>query len=210
MAYTVLITGANRGIGKDLLKLYLNLPQTTTIAAVRSLTHPSVDEIRNLPVASGSELIVVKIDSDTVIANAGIGKDWSLVAQTAIDEVEDHFKINSVGPFALYLAMRPLLLASADPKFVVLSTELGSIGLQGERKIQDVAYAKADCISHSPRGRRWVKTTLGNAIAETLGMREAPTTQEQSAAGIFDQVEKSTKAETSGRFITFEGKDIPW
>ncbi|RSL92519.1 hypothetical protein CEP52_013769 [Fusarium oligoseptatum] len=247
MAYTVLITGANRGIGKDLLKLYLNLPQTTTIAAVRSLTHPSVDEIRNLPVASGSELIVVKIDSgsfgdakdaatvlqgqyaitnlDTVIANAGIGKDWSLVAQTAIEEVEDHFKINSVGPFALYLAMRPLLLASADPKFVVLSTELGSIGLQGERKIQDVAYGMSKAavnffvgkLHHEepkliafPIHPGWVKTTLGNAIAETLGMREAPTTQEQSAAGIFEQVEKSTKAETSGRFITFEGKDIPW
>ncbi|RSL53417.1 hypothetical protein CEP54_010416 [Fusarium duplospermum] len=67
---------------------------------------------------------------DTIIANAGIGNDWSLVAQTAIDEVESHFKVNSVGPFALYLAMRPMLLASAEPKFVVISTELGSIGLQ--------------------------------------------------------------------------------
>ncbi|RSL74753.1 hypothetical protein CEP53_000022 [Fusarium sp. AF-6] len=102
MAYNVLITGANRGIGKDLLKLYLSLPQTTAIAAVRSLSHPSVDEIRDLPVASGTRLIVVKIDSasmedpkdaatvlqdqyaitklDTVIANAGIRKGWSLVA----------------------------------------------------------------------------------------------------------------------------------
>jgi norsolorinic acid ketoreductase len=144
------------------LKLYLNLPQTTAIAAVRNLDHPSVEDLRSLPVSSGSRLIVVKIDSafledpkdavavlrdqygitqlDTVIANAGIGKDWSLVAQTDIAEVEDHFKINSVGPFALYLATRSLLLASENPKFVVLSTELGSIGLQGERKIQDVAY----------------------------------------------------------------------
>ncbi|KAM6529897.1 hypothetical protein FALCPG4_008022 [Fusarium falciforme] len=247
MAYTVLITGANRGIGRDLLKLYLNLPQTTAIAAVRNLAHPSVDDLRSLSVASGSRLIVVKIDSafledpkgavavlrdehgitqlDTVIANAGIGKDWSLVAQTDITEVEDHFKINSVGPFALYLATRSLLLASANPKFIVLSTELGSIGLQGERKIQDVAYGMSKAavnffvgkLHHEepkliafPIHPGWVKTSLGNAIAETLGMKEAPTTQEQSAAGIFEQVEKSTKAETSGRFITFEGKDIPW
>ncbi|KAI8663509.1 hypothetical protein NCS57_00952200 [Fusarium keratoplasticum] len=251
MAYTVLITGANRGIGRDLLKLYLNLPQTTAIAAVRNLAHPSVDDLRSLPVASGSRLIVVKIDSafledpkdavavlrnehgitqlDTIIANAGIGKDWSLVAQTDIAEVEDHFKINSVGPFTLYLATRSLLLASANPKFIVLSTELGSIGLQGERKIQDVAYGMSKAavnffvgklhheepkLTAFPIHPGWVKTSLGNAIAETLGMKEAPTTQEQSAAGIFEQVsskvEKSTKAETSGRFITFEGKDIPW
>ncbi|KAJ3541907.1 hypothetical protein NM208_g4373 [Fusarium decemcellulare] len=247
MAYTVLITGANRGIGRDLLKLYLNRSNTIVIAALRDLGHPSAEEIRGLPMASGSQLIIVKIDSgslvdpevavkelqscngiqniDTVIANAGIGKDWNLVAQTPINEVEDHLKINSVGPFALYLAVRPLLHASVNPRFVVLSTELGSIGLLGERKIKDVAYGMSKAAINFfvaklhveepalitfPIHPGWVKTALGNAIAETLGLKEAPTTQEQSAAGIFDQVEKSTKEETSGRFITYEGKDIPW
>ncbi|KAH6873947.1 hypothetical protein B0T10DRAFT_610904 [Thelonectria olida] len=247
MTYNVLITGANRGIGRNLLKLYLNRPNTTAIAAVRDIGHPSVEEIRGLPVASGSRLITIKIDSasltdpedavkalqshygftklDTVIANAGIGKDWNLVAKTPISEVEDHLRINSVGPFALYLAVRSLLLTSSNPRFVVVSTTLGSIGLQNEMKIQDAAYGMSKAavnffvgkVHHEeptliafPIHPGWVSTDLGNAIAVTLGMKEAPNTQEQSADGIFKQVEKSTKADTSGRFITFEGENIPW
>lgn len=112
--------------------------------------------------APGSRLIVVQIDSgsltsaqqaveelrerngitqfDTVIANAGIGKNWELIVQTPIQEIEDHLKINSVGPCILYLAVRHLLFKAPKPKFVVLSTELGSIGLLAERPIKDVAY----------------------------------------------------------------------
>jgi norsolorinic acid ketoreductase len=36
--------------------------------------------------------------------------------------------------------MRQLLLASKTPRFVVVSTELGSIGFQSQRPIPDVAY----------------------------------------------------------------------
>ena len=132
------------------------------ISAVRNEGDSTVKDIRELPVASGSKHIVVKLDSnsvpdaeaavkklqsqyglsklDTVIANAGIGKDWNIVAKTPISEVEDHLATNSVGPFALYLATRSLLLASPNPRFVVISTVLGSIGLQAERPIPDVAY----------------------------------------------------------------------
>ncbi|KAH6967595.1 hypothetical protein BKA56DRAFT_559318 [Ilyonectria sp. MPI-CAGE-AT-0026] len=247
MGATILITGANRGIGKSILKHYVAIPSINVVAAVRDPNHESVNELRNLPLASGSRLVVVKIDSgsptsaeeavkelrdqhdvtqlDTVIANAGIGKNWELIAQTPIREVEDHFKINSVGPFALYLAVRDLLLKSPKPKFVVLSTELGSIGLLSDRPIKDVAYGMSKAAINFfvaklhqeepklvafPIHPGWVKTPLGNSIALTLGMQEAPTTEGQSAAGIFEQIEKATREGTSGRFITYEGVDIPW
>lgn len=35
---------------------------------------------------------------------------------------------------------------------------------------------------------RWVKTSLGNGIAAAIGMKEAPVTVEESAAGVFEQV----------------------
>ena len=111
---------------------------------------------------TNSRLVVVQIDSevpsdaqravaelrashgitklDTVIANAGIGKFWGPVADTPVSEVDDHFRVNSAGPFVLYLATRTLLLESSQPRFVVISTELGSIAMQPERPIPDVAY----------------------------------------------------------------------
>ncbi len=153
---------SSSGIGKELLKLYLAQPKTTVISAVRDVSHPSVQQLNSLPVADGSRHIIVKVDSksltdakdavqelqtrygitklDTVVANAGVGNYWGLTADTPISEVEEHFQVNSVGPFVLYLAVRSLLLASAKPRFVVLSTELGSMAMQKQRPIGDVAY----------------------------------------------------------------------
>ena len=135
-------------------------PNTTVIAGVRNPS--SITDLSNLKSGKGSDLLVVKLDSksttdaadavallkskhgidhiDVVIANAGIGKDWNLVERTPVAEVEDHFKTNAVGPFTLYQAFRPLLLEAPKPRFVVISTVLGSIGDQGQRKIPDVAY----------------------------------------------------------------------
>ncbi|KAH7305304.1 hypothetical protein B0I35DRAFT_114883 [Stachybotrys elegans] len=247
MSSSVLITGANRGIGKAILSIYLSQPGRTVISGVRDVNHPSVAELRTLPVGTGSKLIVVKIDStvpsdaqaavselkalhgitklDTVIANAGVGKFWGLVADTPISEVEDHFKVNSIGPFALYLAVRSLLLAAREPRFVVVSTELGSIGMQSQRKIPDVAYGMSKAAINFFVGKvhleepalitfpihpSWVKTELGNSIAKAIGMKEAAITEEQSAAGVVEQIEKSTKEATSGHFLNYDGTEIPW
>ncbi|KAF4457932.1 hypothetical protein F53441_285 [Fusarium austroafricanum] len=65
MSYNVLITGANRGIGRALLELYLNRPDTTVIAAIRDLGHSSPDEISALPMAGNSRLVTAKIDSES-------------------------------------------------------------------------------------------------------------------------------------------------
>jgi norsolorinic acid ketoreductase len=50
MSSSVLITGSNRGIGRELLKKYLALSNTTIISGVRDDQHPTVDEIRKFPV----------------------------------------------------------------------------------------------------------------------------------------------------------------
>ena len=110
------------------------------VAVTEAAALPNVD----VPVEASSadaETAVEKLQSqfgitklDTVIANAGIGKHWDIIARTPIQEVEDHLQTNSVGPFNLYLAVISLLLASQKPRFVVISTVLGSIGLQGERQ----------------------------------------------------------------------------
>ena len=150
------------GIGKELLKLYLAQPSTTVISGVRDVNHPSVAELQKLPVASGSRLVVLQLDSnsptdaavavsrlqsefsitklDTVVANAGIGKYWGLTIDTPVKEVEDHFNVNSIGPFRLFQAVQPLLFKASTPRFVVISTVLGSMELQKNFTVPDVAY----------------------------------------------------------------------
>jgi NAD(P)-dependent dehydrogenase (short-subunit alcohol dehydrogenase family) len=59
----VLITGANRGIGKGLLELYLLKPNHLVIAANRDPEHPTSKALAELPTADGTRLLVVKIDA---------------------------------------------------------------------------------------------------------------------------------------------------
>ncbi|KAI1451365.1 short-chain dehydrogenase [Annulohypoxylon moriforme] len=148
-----LITGANRGIGKGLTESLLSRPSTTVIAAVRDL-EKSTPILNAIPKATGSKLILVKLDSqiesdaaeavsqlqndhgissvDVVIANAGISYSGGPVVKTTIEALRDHFNTNSIGPVVLFQAFRPLLKASkgGNPLFIALSSIIGSIGAQ--------------------------------------------------------------------------------
>jgi norsolorinic acid ketoreductase len=152
---TYLITGANRGIGKGIASSLLSRPNTTVIAAVRDVTR-STPELDSIFKASGSKVIIVKLDSsveadpknavaelqskhgitsiDIVIANAGMMQNGTTVARTSADELRNHFAVNTIGPILLFQAVKPLLQAgkSGNPIFLAVSTGLGSIGFQAQ------------------------------------------------------------------------------
>jgi len=122
----------------------------TAIAGVRNPGGANVTALKDLPRGKGSELIIVKIDSqsetdaqtavdalkaehhinelDIVIANAGISRYTHKVGVLPISEIIDHHKTNTIGPVVLFQATESLMRAStSSPKFVVLSSSLGAI-----------------------------------------------------------------------------------
>lgn len=157
-----LITGANRGIGRGLLASLIQRPDTIVVAGVRDPSHATSKEISSLPTASGSKVIVVKIDAtsdadtseavktlqstyninhiDVVIANAGISKYYGPVAVTPVAELREHFEVNTAAPLLLFQASLPLLEKSPNPKFVAVSTAGASIGDMGDFPIPFGAY----------------------------------------------------------------------
>ena len=68
---------------------------------------------------------------DVVIANAGISNCYPPVAEVSVEDLQEHFSINTIGPLLLFQAVLPLLQKSAQPKFVAISSAAGSIGLMG-------------------------------------------------------------------------------
>jgi norsolorinic acid ketoreductase len=66
----VLITGANRGIGKGLLEIYLLKPDHLVIAANRDPEHPTSKALAKLPTADGTSLLVVKLDATVRTASS--------------------------------------------------------------------------------------------------------------------------------------------
>ncbi|KUI53058.1 Norsolorinic acid ketoreductase [Cytospora mali] len=152
-AVNVLITGANRGLGRGFVEAYVAKPYHVVIAAIRDPEHhtsKALAEISNK--GEGSRLIIVKIDAtaeadaaaavehltahegihhlDVVIANAGIASIWPSVAELKAEDLLAHFKPNVLGIVFLYQATRQLLLKAADPKWVTIGSNAGCIELE--------------------------------------------------------------------------------
>lgn len=144
----VLISGANRGLGQFLLKLYLAKPNHLVIAANRDPSHATSKALFDLPVAANSRLVVVKVDSssesdsfsaveelksqgidhiDIVIANAGISYIWPTVSEVKIEDLQAHMTTNVYGVVWLFQATLPLLLKSDNPKWVTMGSMAGSL-----------------------------------------------------------------------------------
>jgi NAD(P)-dependent dehydrogenase (short-subunit alcohol dehydrogenase family) len=140
----VLITGANRGIGKGLLEIYLSRPNHTVIAANRDPDHPTSQELSTIPVADNTKLIVAKLDAlsptdpasavqelarqgidhvDILIANAGIALKWPKLSEVrAPEDIQPHVDVNVYGFVRLYQAFLPVLKKAEDPKWVTIGS----------------------------------------------------------------------------------------
>ncbi|KAK1988403.1 hypothetical protein LZ30DRAFT_699461 [Colletotrichum cereale] len=152
MSTVVLISGANRGLGKGLLERYLQLPNHTIIVANRNPDHPTSKDLSKLPTADGTKLIVVKLDAgvwedafsavkslesqgidhiDIVIANAGVAYTWPTVAEVKLEDLVAHVEPNAYGVVSLYQATRPLLQKSKrEPIYSIMGTTAGSLNTQ--------------------------------------------------------------------------------
>lgn len=147
---TVLITGANRGLGLGLMERFLAKPSHIVIAAVRNLSHPTSQALHNIPTGPDTQLVVVKIDAsvekdaqdavselrekgvqhlDIVIANAGVAYIYPTVADVKIADIKAHMEPNVYGVIALYQATRALLKkAERGPIFIIMGSSAGILG----------------------------------------------------------------------------------
>ncbi|KAF9472159.1 NAD(P)-binding protein, partial [Pholiota conissans] len=83
---------------------------------------------------AGNEAIAKEIEKkhghiDTVIANAGISNPPGKVHETSVENYEEHFSVNVLGPIVLFQAFRDLLKVSSLPRFIAISSGAGSIGM---------------------------------------------------------------------------------
>ncbi|ROV94759.1 hypothetical protein VMCG_08857 [Cytospora schulzeri] len=151
---TVLVTGANRGIGRALAEAYLSRPNHVVIGSVRN---PETTTLRDFKPAEGSELLLVKAEAtltedfseaieqvktagitslDILIAVAGINppRAFADVKDIDIAALREVFEINTFSFVSLLRATYPLLQASAEknngagfPKLLALTSNGGQI-----------------------------------------------------------------------------------
>jgi NAD(P)-dependent dehydrogenase (short-subunit alcohol dehydrogenase family) len=142
---TVLVVGATRGLGASLVAQYAARPGTTVLATTRSSAPPSDAAVKptrwitgidiSQPAASGllAAAVAPSAPVDTVIINAGFfGKetfdepDWD--AQVRM------YATSAVGPVFVVQALVKAGAVRAGGKFVLVTSEAGSLGLRHDKE----------------------------------------------------------------------------
>ncbi|KAI5310714.1 hypothetical protein KEM55_003020 [Ascosphaera atra] len=245
----VLITGANRGIGRCFVERYLSRPNHIVIAAVRDPSAAESD-LNSLPKGKDSKLFVVKIVSDDfespkhaigklisenpdelyhldiVIANAGMCGTAVKPGEVTMEEMQKHFNVNTLGPLALYHATSALLERSTLPdargRFVAISSIGASLALETNipvvystskaalnMVVRQIHHADERIVAFVLHPG-WLQSDMGNAYAKSLQQEQAPTTIPEGVDGMLKVLDASTREQTSGHFIDYEGNTVAW
>lgn len=222
---TVLVTGANRGIGLELVRQLkaeghevigtARNPQTATELKATGARVVKLDVIDSESVqAMAAELKDQKID--LLINNAGmLGHSAQSFADTDFDELIATFDVNSLGPMRVTQALLPNILAGKGKTIVQISSTMGSIannggGYYGYRASKSalnmlnksLALELADMgITSVVLHPGWVQTRLGGAGAAI--------TPKESVSGMLVVI-ADLSPEDTGRFLDYKGEELPW
>jgi NAD(P)-dependent dehydrogenase (short-subunit alcohol dehydrogenase family) len=237
---SALVTGSNRGIGLALARqlapavdhLVATCRRPDDAGALRALAdaHDGVHVVA-LDVsdpASIDDAVAYVEDAigrlSLLVNNAGIagGKGNDRFGTLDADRMATVLRVNTVGPTLLAQRAADVLAAAAEAedapaKVVNITSQLGSIARVGGssgwlsyRASKAALNMLTACMAYDlkPRGvvavavhPGWVRTDMGGSSAAV-----AP---EDAATGILRVADALTPAD-AGRFLTFEGDEMPW
>ncbi|KZT54366.1 NAD(P)-binding protein [Calocera cornea HHB12733] len=154
-----LISGATRGIGLAIVTQLATRENTIVFAGARdpsaakglqALESKYRGKVHIVKLTSPNEVdnkaAVAKVKEtagrlDVVIANAGISNSYVPSVEVGLNAMRENFEINVLGPLVLFQASYPLLKSSSDsPKFIVISTAVGSIQIGTTFPIPNLPY----------------------------------------------------------------------
>ncbi len=217
---TVLITGANRGIGLS-LATQLAARGDTVIAACRQSSPElraldvrviegvdvGADDLAALSAAVGDARI------DVLINNAGV-LDYDQLGQLDLAGIRRQFEINALGPLKVTQAVAEHLAPGA--KVALITSRMGSIadntsgGMYGYRMSKAALNMAGVSLAHDLRKRGVAVALLHPGFVRTGMTRGSGNIEPEDAArGIIARIDALT-LETSGGFWHAEGERLPW
>lgn len=224
---TVLITGASRGLGLEFARQYAadgwrvhaccrtperagELAAVTGDVRVHGLDVTDAAAIRSLVGALAGEAV------DLLVNNAGIMGHRQSLGRIDYDGWAEVLRTNTLAPIAVTEALLDNLEKSGAAKVALMTSRMGSIadntsgGTYAYRTSKAAlnAAGRSLALDLGARGIAvvllhpgWVRTDMGGAG----GQIDAP----QSVRGL-RRVIAGLSAADSGRFLAYDGREIPW
>jgi len=219
---TILITGANRGIGRALHDQY-SAQNTDVIGTSRSAMPPAPGqswETLDVTDPSSHKALATRLKGkaiDLLICNAGVYPDKHEALDTGFpaEMWAQAFATNTTGVFLTIQSLLPNLRAAKAPRVAIISSQMGSdTRAPGGSYIYRASKAAALnlgrnlAVDLAPQGIAvgiyhpgWVRTDMGGANGE-ISVQEA-------RAGLIARFE-ALSLETTGCFETWDGSAHPF
>ena len=212
---TALITGAGRGLGKELARQYAE-DGWKVIGTERAPKASYLLDVTNRRQVAALAKKLKGEPIDLLFCNAGItGRRGMTPGNFDFDSWEEILRVNLLGAAALAEALLDNVAASERRTIAMMSSRLGSIA---ESSGMTLPYAtskaalnmlvKGLAATLAARGiivvalsPGWVRTDMGGA--------GAPLSPEASVQGL-RKVIAGLKPGDSGRFLSHDGSEIPW
>jgi NAD(P)-dependent dehydrogenase (short-subunit alcohol dehydrogenase family) len=222
---TVLITGANRGLGLEFARQYSeagwqvigtarNPDDAEELRAldvrVVQLDVASQDSVDRMAAALSGEPI------DLLINNAGIFPRVSKISEIDFGDYERTLAVNTLGPVRVTRALLPNLRQGKLRMIAGLSSNLGSIAENSrgnfygyrESKAALNMFTKTLAAELGPEGFTCVVLTPG-WVQTDMGGPDATLTPAESISGMKAVLDRLTPSD-NGTFWSYDGSQMPW
>ena len=218
----VAVTGANRGIGLEIVKQVRERGdeviavcrassdelERTGARIVASIDVSDPDDVERLAREVGAESL------DMLINNAGILQPETLGIDDWDDSIRRQFEINALGPLRVTLALSPLMRPGS--KVGIVSSRVGSIadndsgGHYGYRMSKAAVNIAGVNLAHELRPREIAVFLLHTGYVRT-GMTGGHGSKDASTAAreLIALMDRLTLSD-SGTFWHAEGYSLPW
>jgi len=221
---TVLITGAARGLGLDFVKQYAAKGWKVHACArkpeglkqIKGDIHTHELEVTDYKAVTALAKKLSGEAIDVLICNAGIaGREATVLGSIDPAVWRQTFEVNTLAPLMMAEAFVEHVARSEGRKLIAISSRLGSIALADSGRYayrasktalnmewkglsKDLAGKGLICVVLHPG---WVQTDMGGQAA-TLTIAESVPAMVKVIDGL--------KAADSGRFINYDGAELPW
>jgi NAD(P)-dependent dehydrogenase (short-subunit alcohol dehydrogenase family) len=218
---TVVVTGANRGIGLELVRQYRDRGDEVFAACrkrSKGLEKLDVEVVEGVEVTDDKAVAklvkaVGKRTVDVLVNCAGVLSDEAL-GDLDFDSMRHQFEVNSLGPLRVTAALRPKLAEGS--KVAIVTSRMGSIddntsgGRYGYRMSKAAVNMAGRSLAHDLKDAGIAVAILHPGFVRTdmtghQGLVDPP----ESAAGIITRIDELT-LETSGGFWHANGERLPW